>query len=589
MVFDTLRQPVSALKARPFGPLGVGVLMKRRHGFPRRGAAVEIAPAVQARGLGRSPLRRWMLAGVLACVVLAAPATALATTATAVSGGYFYTCALTSAGGVECWGDNELGQLGDGTTTSTTTPVDVVGLSSGVTAISTGGSQTCALTSAGAVKCWGNNAEGELGDGTEANTTEPVDVIGLSSGVTAISAGYGYTCALTSAGAVKCWGGNFDGQLGDGTTSNRATTTPVNVIGLSGGVTAISAGFYQTCALTSAGAAKCWGANEYGQLGDGTTTNTTEPVAVSGLSSGVTAISAGGFHTCALTSAGAAKCWGNGEAGRLGNGTGASTTTPVDVIGLSSGVTAIGAGFGDTCALTSAGAVECWGFNLEGQLGDGTTTPATEPVAVIGLSSGVTAIGAGDFQNCAVTSLGGVKCWGANEHGEVGDGTTANKTKPVAVVGFRRATCASNSATITLSPGLTDTPAVQRVAVKGTVRGCTGEPFTGATYTATMKTTGAVSCSALDGEPGLAIGTATFKWTPKAKASTGPLGLLLAETEESALSGEISAGSYAPLTFSESSLNETYSGGPKCGEPNGKKAAKAVKTGHFSGSAIEFE
>src|SRR5271168_1233781 len=421
--------------------------MTVRHGFSRRGADVEIAAGARACGRGCAALRRWILAGVLACVALAAPATALATTATAISAGYVHTCALTSAGAVKCWGDNELGELGDGTETSTTTPVDVIGLSSGVAAISAGGCHTCALTSAGAVKCWGNDAQGELGDGTTTNTTTPVDVIGLSSGVTAISVGCEDACALTSAGAVKCWGYNV-----------------------------------------------------YGQLGDGTTTNSSEPVDVSGLSSGVAAISAGFFHTCARTSAGAVKCWGWGDSGALGDGTTANQTTPVAVSGLSSGVTAISAGQGHTCALTSAGAVKCWGANLEGQLGDGTTTIKLEPVAVSGMSSGIAAISAGGFHTCALTSAGAVKCWGYNKEGQIGDGTAKNKTTPVDVLGFYSGTCASNSGTITLSPGLTATPAVQKVKVKGTLSGCTGGPFTEATYTATMKTGNAVSCSVLDGE-----------------------------------------------------------------------------------------
>jgi alpha-tubulin suppressor-like RCC1 family protein len=510
--------------------------MTLRHGFSRRGADVKIAAGTRACGWARAALRRWILAGVLACVALAAPATALATPATAISAGYDHTCALTSAGAVMCWGDNELGQLGDGTETSTTTPVDVIGLSSGVAAISAGGGHTCALTSAGAVKCWGNNGQGQLGDGTTGNTTEPVDVIGLSSGVTAISAGV-----------------------------------------------------YDTCALTSAGAVKCWGYNAYGELGDGTTTNSSEPVAVSGLSSGVTAISAGFFHTCALTSAGAVKCWGWGDSGALGDGTTANQTTQVAVSGLSSGVTAISAGQGHTCALTSAGAVECWGANLEGQLGDGTTKATTEPVAVSGMSSGIAAISAGGFHTCALTSTGAVECWGYNKFGQLGDGTTKNKTTPVDALGFLSGTCASNSGTITLSPGLTATPAVQKVKVKGTLSGCTGGPFTGATYTATMETGGPVSCSVLDGEPALVVGSAKFKWTPNAKASTGALALLLAETDESAMAGEVLAGSYAPLTFSEDEMTEEFSGGEKCGEPEGKKAAKAVKTGDFRGSAIDFE
>jgi alpha-tubulin suppressor-like RCC1 family protein len=150
----------------------------------------------------------------------------------ALATGEYHTCALTDTGGVKCWGDNEFGQLGDGTTTDRTTPVPVVGLSSGVRAIAAGGSHTCALTDAGGVKCWGDNEFGQLGDGTKIDRTTPVEVVGLSRGVRAIAAGGSHTCALTDTGGVKCWGWNWDGQLGDGTSGEgNDRSTPVEVVG----------------------------------------------------------------------------------------------------------------------------------------------------------------------------------------------------------------------------------------------------------------------------------------------------------------------------------------------------------------------
>ena len=361
--------------------------------------------------------------------------------ATAIAAGLAHSCALTRTGGVKCWGSNDHDQLGDGTTSNRLTAVDVSGLSSGVNAIAAGVRHSCALTSTGGVKCWGANISGALGDGTtNRRPRRVVDVSGLSSGVTAIAAGSDHSCALTSTGGVKCWGNNRFGQLGDGTTSDRFA--PVDVSGLSGGVTAIATGGFLSCALMSTGGVKCWGGN-YGLT----------PVEVSGLSVGVTAIAAGA-HSCALTSNGGVRCWGRNNYGQLGDGTTSDRSTPVEVSGLSGGVTAIAAGAGDSCALTSTGGVRCWGLNDFGQLGDGTRVNRWTPVNVLGLTGRVTAIAAGAFHSCALTHAGGVKCWGANAAGQLGDGTTVNRRRPVGVVGFgaAKATLAIVSRSLTVTP-----------------------------------------------------------------------------------------------------------------------------------------
>ena len=358
---------------------------------------------------------------------------------TAISAGSDYTCAVSTGqlvpfGSVaECWGYNNFGQLGDGTTTSSLVPVSVSGLASGVTSISAGGNHTCALTTSGGVKCWGPG--GELGDGTFTDSLVPVDVSGLTTGVTAISAGGDHTCALTTSGGIKCWGVNLFGQLGIG-RSGGVSTVPVDVSGLTSGVTAISAGGNHTCALTTSGGIKCWGSNYSGEVGDGTTGNMrAAPVDVSGLTSGVTAISAGGDHTCALTASGGVKCWGKNTFGELGNGTTTDSPVPVDVSGLTSGVAAISVGGEDSCALTISGGVECWGHNNLGQLGNGTTTDSPVPVDVSGLASGVTAISAGKLHTCAITSTA-AKCWGGGGRGELGNGSTTNSPIPVDVSGI---------------------------------------------------------------------------------------------------------------------------------------------------------
>jgi alpha-tubulin suppressor-like RCC1 family protein len=347
-----------------------------------------------------------------------------------------FGCVLTAGGGVKCWGLNMYGMLGDGTTASRSTPVDVSGFSGGVAKISAGGGHTCGLTTEGGVKCLGYNPYGQLGDGTTTQRLTPVPVSGLSSGVAAITAGDSHTCALTESGAVKCWGSNAEGRLGDGTATDRST--PVDVWGLSAGVGAISAGGSHTCAMNSSGGVKCWGGNSAGQRGDGTTTTGTttssSPVDVVSLSSGVAAISAGGSHTCALTSSSEVKCWGNNSSGQLGDGTTTSRSTPVKVLGLSFSVSAIAAGGSHTCVLTTNGGVMCWGRNDAGQLGDGTTTSRSAPVHVSGLSIGVAVILAGDSHTCALTISGEVKCWGQNYAGQLGDGTTTSRSTPVAVV-----------------------------------------------------------------------------------------------------------------------------------------------------------
>jgi alpha-tubulin suppressor-like RCC1 family protein len=340
----------------------------------------------------------------------------LASGITTIATGVFHTCAVTTAGVPMCWGDNQFGQLGDGTSGNNRyMPMAVSGLT-GVAAMAAGAGHTCALTTAGTVYCWGSNSRGELGDGTTVDKITPVPVSGLT-GVAAIAADWYYTCALTTTGGAYCWGDNYKGQLGDGTTNDK--TTPVAVIGLGSGVAAIATGVDHACALTLAGAAKCWGYNHFGQLGDGTNTDSTTPVTVSGLSSGVAAITAGDGHTCAVTTSGAIKCWGYNGEGELGIGTTSfGSTIPVAVSGLTSGVTAIAAGDNHTCAVTTAGAAYCWGQNNSYQSG-GSLPVITLPAEVYALYN-VVAISARGLHTCALTTAGRVVCWGYNGYGQVG-------------------------------------------------------------------------------------------------------------------------------------------------------------------------
>jgi alpha-tubulin suppressor-like RCC1 family protein len=378
-------------------------------------------------------MSRFRLLAVATAYLAIGTTTSAAGTASRIAAGDWHTCAVTTGGGVLCWGYNASGQLGDGTTTNRLTPMPVIGLGSGVAAVAAGTDHTCALTSVGGVVCWGWNHYGQLGDGTTTDRLSPTPVVGLGSGVSEIAVGWGYTCALTSGRGVVCWGHNRTGQLGDGTTTDRLTPTPVTGLG---NVVAIAAGDDQTCAITSVGGVVCWGENTVGELGDGTTTDRLTPTPVVGLGSGVNKIAAGGVHTCALTAAGGVLCWGYNLEGELGNGTDSMQTTPTAVSGSETGVVAITTGTKHACALTTAGSVLCWGWNAGGQLGDGTTTDRWTPTAAGGLGRGVAAIAAGRAHTCGLTTVGGIVCWGRNTEGQLGDGTTTDRYAPTVVAGL---------------------------------------------------------------------------------------------------------------------------------------------------------
>ena len=379
-----------------------------------------------------------------------------------ISAGYYHACVVTASGGVRCWGYNYYGALGDGTTTGRTAPVDVKNadgtLLSNVSTIATGQYHTCALLGDGTVSCWGKNGSGELGDGTRETRTNPVQVRNadgtLLSNVTAISLGQNTSCALTTATTVKCWGSNTFGELGIGITP--LSPSPVDVHTASDdsspltGITAISAGQTFVCAITTTQSVKCWGRNLRGNLGDGTTVDKSTPVEVhtsaadSDPLTGITAISAGSQHTCALTTTNTVKCWGANSFNQLGDNTITQRTTPVDALNADgsnlSDVTAISAA-GHSCGLTSTNSVKCWGYNNYGQVGDGTNTislPVTDVLAT-GESPGgqalasISAVTTGANFTCALTSSNSVKCWGHNGNGQLGDGTQTGRNTPVNV------------------------------------------------------------------------------------------------------------------------------------------------------------
>jgi alpha-tubulin suppressor-like RCC1 family protein len=353
---------------------------------------------------------------------------------TAVSAGEgWHACAMLSSGTAECWGNNDGGQLGNGTTNFSASAVAVSNLT-GVTAVAPGVEHTCALLSGGAVSCWGNNSDGELGNGTTTSSSTPVAVPNLT-GVTAIAAGSLQTCALLSNGTVECWGNwseSLDGTLNSWTTS-LTSTTPVAIPNLTA-VTAISAGDEYACALVVAGAVECWGNNEAGQLGSGPMTFSSTPVSVPTLT-GAVAISAGREHACALLSDGTVGCWGGNDEGQLGDGTTTPSSTPVAVTTLIgtklAGAVAVAAGAFHTCALLSGGTVVCWGANEVGELGNAMNFASYSPVLTYGVT-GATAIAAGAAYSCARLSGGTAECWGGNNG--LGDFDTTTAYSPIPVV-----------------------------------------------------------------------------------------------------------------------------------------------------------
>jgi len=352
-----------------------------------------------------------------------APAATLAT-------GRDFSCAVVDEG-VECWGANFFGQLGNPAfgDVSRATPVSTLepGTHAGATAVSAGDGFACAVVNGG-VKCWGRNFEGELGDGTTTPRSTPVSAIAANSGALGISSGSQHSCAVVNS-SVMCWGNNDFSQLGDGATADRSVPWPT----IPGNATAVSAGRSHTCALVS-GNLWCWGSNASGELGDKTTAVASLPEQISsGIN--VSAVAAGDENTCIIAD-GAAKCWGLGQYYLLGNGSLANlsdATQAVPVPGASANVTSISVGLSHACAVVS-GVAKCWGFNTKGQLGTGSTNLAQVATAVSNLAAASEVAVLGDH-SCARESnaTGSLKCWGADGHGQLGNGHDERFLAPTSV------------------------------------------------------------------------------------------------------------------------------------------------------------
>ena len=340
-----------------------------------------------------------------------------------VSAGSEHTCALRDDGEVWCWGLNDHGQLGNMGTTNEALPVQVMGLT-GMKVMDAGNGFACAAD-ATHVMCWGQNNESQLGDNSMVDGKIPVEAGMMLAGVKTLSAGGNHVCALTEAGAVSCWGANNEGQIGDGTQSRRAAPTPLATPPMK----AISAGALHTCAIDMGGTLYCWGNNDSGELGRGMTSNfEATPAPVPGLN-GVTAVATGDSFTCALADIGLV-CFGYNGQGQLGIGTTTSTPTPT-FNRIPIAVKEISAGYQHACAWDVQHDVWCWGQNNEAQLGDGTVIQRTVPVK--NQLTGAFGITTGSYHSCMIAEDGGITCVGSNVRGQLGDSKRTATSLPLTV------------------------------------------------------------------------------------------------------------------------------------------------------------
>ena len=387
-------------------------------------------------------------------------------TAVALSSGYVHTCAILDNGAVSCWGDGAYGRLGNGGTSSKTTPTLTSSLGTGRTValserdfnddgafnifqaqsnldyrestLSSGGLHTCAILDNGAVSCWGYGYYGQLGNGGTSTKTTPTLTSSLGTGRTAValSSGGSHTCAILDNGAVSCWGYGYYGQLGNGGLSDKSTPTLTSSLGTGRTAVALSSGGSHTCAILDNGAVSCWGNGNYGRLGNGGLSDKSTPTLTSSLGTGRTAValSSGYLHTCAILDNGDVSCWGYGANGQLGNGGTSAKTTPTLTSSLGTGRTAVAlsSGGSHTCAILDNGSVSCWGYGYYGQLGNGGTSDKSTPTLTSSLGTGRTAVAlsSGDHHTCAILDNGDVSCWGRGNYGRLGNGVTSDKSTP---------------------------------------------------------------------------------------------------------------------------------------------------------------
>jgi len=354
---------------------------------------------------------------------------------TSVFAGYGTTCAVAEGGDTACWGQNGAGQLGNGSTLSSNTP-QFMGDGLSMTAFAAGPTHACGRAETGVTRCWGDRGRGALGDGESSFAVLPQPISGAT--VRKVATGTNHGCAIRTTGNVVCWGPNDLGQLGDGSTTPSLSPVSVQLPGTVADV-AVSAYGSHSCAVTDAGAAYCWGLNSWGQLGDSTNTNRLTPsqVRLNGVS--WAQMTTGVLHTCGLATTGQAYCWGYNQLGQKGNGTTDYSIGPEPVAGGRTFVS-IASSQNATCGLEADGQLFCWGQTRSpsignGGVGDGTTETRLTPVEV-GAGLGFKSIsGAGEGLFCGIVADDTVRCWVDGYLGKIGDGASTYRSTPTAPLG----------------------------------------------------------------------------------------------------------------------------------------------------------
>ena len=359
----------------------------------------------------------------------------------------YTTCVVLSDGVLKCWGGNTGGQIGDGTTINRTAPV-AIDAGTSYASVYVGSSTTCAITTTGVLKCWGSNSNYQFGNGTTTDSYTPVVV---DAGTAYASIAVGSTmCGITTGDVLKCWGANASGQIGDNSTVTKTAPTAIGGALRFKSVTLAtnSGGSTTTCAITDTSALYCWGANGSGQIGDGSTSTRLTPTLITSGTS-YTKVTTVGYNTCALTTGGALRCWGSGTNGLVGDGTSTQRLSPT-TIDATETYANFSLQYENGCGVTVGGVVKCWGLNGNGQVGNNSTTTATAPTAISD-SDSYTDVFNGSLSVCAVTTTNALKCWGYNGAGQIGDGTLVDRKTPVLVdagVSYTDAKIAGNSSNV---------------------------------------------------------------------------------------------------------------------------------------------